>query len=180
MGHKNDSDELTLSGRNIERKDIKEIIAEKRAASEAFRAGYDARRATLEVSRQLARLREEKRVSQRELARLMATTQQAVSRMESPDYEGHSLRMVRKYAEALGVRPVLTFEALDAPLRTRVIKRTMEHLRPVALKDIRLPLSSEAVVKTMRRAKKKIESFGAATPKTNSPRASARSKSTQK
>lgn len=143
MGRKSDSDDLTLNGRNIERKDIREIIAEKRAASEAFRVGYDARRATLEVSRELARLREEKRVSQEELAKRMHTTQQSVSRMESPDYERHSLRLIRKYAAALGMRPVITFEAVEpassAKFSGATSKRSRKHAAQMPLVMKRAP-----------------------------------------
>jgi transcriptional regulator with XRE-family HTH domain len=36
------------------------------------------------------------------LARRMGTSQQQVSRLESPSYEGHSLSMLRRVADVLG------------------------------------------------------------------------------
>ncbi len=35
---------------------------------------------------------------------MLGTRQQVISRLEDPDYEGHSVRMLRRYAEALGAR----------------------------------------------------------------------------
>ncbi|MDD5170551.1 MAG: zeta toxin family protein [Syntrophales bacterium] len=50
----------------------------------------------------LAALRKESGLSQRELAKRVGTTQQQISRLESPSYEGHSLSMLRRVAEAIG------------------------------------------------------------------------------
>jgi transcriptional regulator with XRE-family HTH domain len=55
-----------------------------------------------EVALKLAALRKEAGLSQKELARLVGTSQQQVSRLESPHYEGHSLSMIRRVAEVLG------------------------------------------------------------------------------
>jgi transcriptional regulator with XRE-family HTH domain len=51
---------------------------------------------------QLAALREQAGLSQKDLARKLRTSQQQISRLESPAYEGHSLSMLRRVAEALG------------------------------------------------------------------------------
>ena len=51
---------------------------------------------------QLAALRKESGLSQKELAKRVGTSQQQISRLESPSYEGHSLSMIRRVAEALG------------------------------------------------------------------------------
>ncbi len=56
-----------------------------------------------DVALQLAALREKAGLSQRDLARKLHTSQQQISRLESPSYEGHSLSMLRRVAEALGV-----------------------------------------------------------------------------
>jgi ribosome-binding protein aMBF1 (putative translation factor) len=49
-----------------------------------------------DVALQLAALREQAGLSQTELARKLRTTQQQISRLESPGYEGHSLSMLRR------------------------------------------------------------------------------------
>ena len=51
---------------------------------------------------QIAALRNESGLSQKELAMRIGTSQQQISRLESPGYEGHSLSMLRRVAEALG------------------------------------------------------------------------------
>ena len=55
-----------------------------------------------DVAVQLAALRKEAGLSQKELAQRVGTSQQQISRLESPSYEGHSLSMLRRVAEALG------------------------------------------------------------------------------
>ena len=51
---------------------------------------------------QLTALRDKAGLSQKELARKLHTSQQNISRLESPSYEGHSLTMLRRVAEVLG------------------------------------------------------------------------------
>jgi transcriptional regulator with XRE-family HTH domain len=57
-----------------------------------------------EIAMQLAALRKKSGLSQKELARRLGTSQQQISRLESPLYEGHSLSMLRRVAEVLGAR----------------------------------------------------------------------------
>jgi len=54
-----------------------------------------------DVALQIAALREKAGLSQKDLARKLHTSQQNISRLESPSYEGHSLSMLRRVAEAL-------------------------------------------------------------------------------
>ena len=56
-----------------------------------------------DVALQLTALREKVGLSQKDLARKLHTSQQQISRLESPSYEGHSLSMLRRVAEVLGV-----------------------------------------------------------------------------
>ena len=55
-----------------------------------------------DVALQLAALRKDSGLSQAELAKRVGTSQQQISRLESPNYEGHSLSMLRRVAEVLG------------------------------------------------------------------------------
>ena len=55
-----------------------------------------------DIALKLSALRKEAGLSQKELARRVGTTQQQISRLESPSYEGHSLSMLRRVAEVLG------------------------------------------------------------------------------
>ena len=67
-----------------------------------------------DVALQIAALREKAGLSQRDLARKLKTTQQQISRLESPDYEGHSLSMLRRVAKALHARVRVVLEAEPA------------------------------------------------------------------
>jgi transcriptional regulator with XRE-family HTH domain len=55
-----------------------------------------------DVALKLASLRRASGLSQKELAKRVGTSQQQISRLESPAYEGHSLSMLRRVAEVLG------------------------------------------------------------------------------
>lgn len=67
-----------------------------------FAKRFDEAGAAWDVALQIATLREQAGLSQKELARKLGTSQQQISRLESPSYEGHSLSMLRRVAEALG------------------------------------------------------------------------------
>jgi transcriptional regulator with XRE-family HTH domain len=63
-----------------------------------------------DVAVQIAAMRKEAGLSQKDLARKLKTSQQQISRLESPGYEGHSLSMLRRVAHALHARLKVTFE----------------------------------------------------------------------
>ena len=50
---------------------------------------------------QIAALRQQAGLSQKELAERLKTSQQQVRRLESPNYEGHSLSTMRRVADIL-------------------------------------------------------------------------------
>jgi transcriptional regulator with XRE-family HTH domain len=54
-----------------------------------------------DVAIQLVSLRKKAGLSQKELAKRVGTSQQQISRLESPSYEGHSLSMLRRVADVL-------------------------------------------------------------------------------
>jgi transcriptional regulator with XRE-family HTH domain len=54
-----------------------------------------------DVAIQLVSLRKKSGLSQKELAKRVGTSQQQISRLESPSYGGHSLSMLRRVAEVL-------------------------------------------------------------------------------
>src|SRR5665213_3671894 len=63
-----------------------------------------------DVALQLAALRQKAGLSQTDLARKLKTSQQQISRLESPGYEGHSLSMLRRMASALNSHVRVIFE----------------------------------------------------------------------
>ena len=68
----------------------------------AFRKAYEEEGIYAELAIQVARLRAKRGLSQRELARRLHTSQQTISRLESPRNGSLSLRTLIKLAHALG------------------------------------------------------------------------------
>lgn len=60
------------------------------------------------------RLRSDAGLTQRQLAARVGTTASVICRLESSDYGGHSLSMLRRVAAAVGKRVVVRFELEDA------------------------------------------------------------------
>src|SRR6266550_4898338 len=77
-----------------------------------------------DVALQLAALREEAGLSQLELARKLRTTQQQISRLESPSYEGHSLSMLRRVARVLNAHVRVVFEPGKKTATPRVAEKS--------------------------------------------------------
>ena len=76
-----------------------------------FKANYQEERQALVLAIKIAKLREKKGLSQQQMAALMGTSQQAISRIESGDYEGFTLKTLEKIAEATGTRVKIEFVA---------------------------------------------------------------------
>ena len=76
-----------------------------------FKAHYQEERQVLKLAMKIAKLREKKGLSQQQMAKLMGTSQQAVSRIESGEYEGFTLKTLEKIAEATGTRVKIEFVA---------------------------------------------------------------------
>jgi transcriptional regulator with XRE-family HTH domain len=75
-----------------------------------FAAHFEQAGEAWDVALQITALRKKAGLSQKELARLLKTSQQQISRLESSGYEGHSLSMLRRVAEALHARVRVVFE----------------------------------------------------------------------
>jgi len=76
-----------------------------------FKRLYDDERQALKLAIKIAALREKKGLSQQELAKRMGTSQQAISRIESGEYEGFTLKTLEKIAEATGMKVKIDFVA---------------------------------------------------------------------
>ena len=73
-----------------------------------------------DVALQIAALRGQAGISQKDLAKLLKTSQQQISRLESPGYEGHSLSTLRRVADALHARLRIVFEPAKTGNGTRI------------------------------------------------------------
>jgi ribosome-binding protein aMBF1 (putative translation factor) len=76
----------------------------------AFAERFERAGAAWNIALQIAALRKQAGLSQKDLARELKTSQQQISRLESPAYEGHSLSMLRRVAEALDAELKISFE----------------------------------------------------------------------
>lgn len=89
MGKKNTTNAVEILRRRYVKDDPKRkaSVATERLNSEIARLLYD--------------MRTEAGLTQEQLAELVGTTQSVISRLEDSDYDGHSLTMLNRIAEAL-------------------------------------------------------------------------------
>jgi transcriptional regulator with XRE-family HTH domain len=86
---------------------------EKQLQDPDFAARFEYAGEAWDVALQIAALRRQAGLSQKELAKLLKTSQQQISRLESASYEGHSLSMLRRVAEVLHARVRVVFEPIE-------------------------------------------------------------------
>jgi transcriptional regulator with XRE-family HTH domain len=75
---------------------------ERKLQDAGLRARFEAADQAWDIALQLAVLRQARGLTQKQVAELLGTKQQAIARLEDPAYTGHSLSMLRRYVEALG------------------------------------------------------------------------------
>jgi transcriptional regulator with XRE-family HTH domain len=95
----------------------------------AFVARFKKAGEAWDVGLQIAALRERAGLSQKDLAKLLKTSQQQISRLESPDYEGHSLSMLRRVANALHASVRVVFEPAQATTKGAHVAEPSEPYR---------------------------------------------------
>src|SRR6266487_6517258 len=91
-----------------------DLFLEEQLKDPAFAERFEKAGEAWDVALQIAALREKAGLSQRDLARKLKTSQQNISRLESPSYEGHSLTMLRRVAEVLGATVRVAIEPRNA------------------------------------------------------------------
>ena len=88
--------------------------------------GLKRTRKELALGRKIRAMREGRGLSQAQLARALKTRAPAISRIENADYDGHSLRILRKIADYFGQNLVVTFEPkYPAPAALKRIQREL-------------------------------------------------------
>lgn len=87
---------------------------ERKLQDDGFRARFEAADQAWDIALQLAALRRARGLTQKQVAELLGTKQQAIARLEDPTYTGHSLSMVRRYVEALGASLDVTIVPAEA------------------------------------------------------------------
>ena len=91
-----------------------ELIGDDAAAQEEFEDGL----VNIEAAQLIYDMRSKAGLSQRELARKVGTSASAINRLESADYEGHTVAMVRRIATALNRR----LELRAVPIKRAAVK----------------------------------------------------------
>jgi len=76
-------------------------------------ADYEREELNADIARTIYDLRTKAGLSQRELAKLIGTSASAICRLEDADYEGHSLNMLKRIADALGQRLQIRFVPVE-------------------------------------------------------------------
>ncbi len=87
-----------------------DVYLEEQLKDKSFAERFEQAGKAWDVAMQLAALRKEAGLSQKELACKLKTSQQQISRLESPAYEGHSLSMLRRVARVLNAEVKVAFE----------------------------------------------------------------------
>lgn len=100
---------------------------EEQLKDDAFAARFKRAGEAWDVALQIAALRHQLGMSQKDLAKILGTSQQQVSRLESPGYEGHSLSMLRRVAEALNARVRVVFEPLKEGVAMEVAEAPTDY-----------------------------------------------------
>lgn len=77
------------------------------------KASVQEERVNAEVAQLIHDLRKNADLSQKALAELIGTTQSVISRLEDADYDGHSLSMLHRIAEALNQKLTVVMTAHD-------------------------------------------------------------------
>lgn len=75
-----------------------------------LRKEYDALEEEFLLASEIIQLRKEKKLTQKELAKEIGTSQPAIARLESGNYKNLSLAFLRKLAEALDAVPEIHFK----------------------------------------------------------------------
>ena len=91
-------------------KNALEMLKRRREKDPELRRLYEEERINFQIALLIRKEREAAGMTQKQLADLIDTTQSVISRLEDSDYEGHSLSIVARIAEALDRKLVLNFQ----------------------------------------------------------------------
>ena len=89
-----------------------DLYLEEQLKDPVFAERFEAAGEAWDVALKIAALREKAGLSQKDLARKLHTSQQQISRLESPSYEGHSLSMLRRVARVLNAEVKVEFKTV--------------------------------------------------------------------
>ena len=91
--------------------DAREILNRRLGQSASRREAIDQIKQDMAIGSQIHAARQAAGLTQAELASRVGTTQSVISALESAEYEGHSMTMLRRIAQAMGMRIHVQFIA---------------------------------------------------------------------
>lgn len=120
MAHEKDETTTTRSGGSPEERggggSTGRFLRRRYVGDDTARAAsVEQERVNAQVAQLIYDQRKAAGLSQRELAELIGTQQSVISRLESADYDGHSLTMLERIAQAVNRRLRVAMERTDAP-----------------------------------------------------------------
>jgi ribosome-binding protein aMBF1 (putative translation factor) len=90
-------------------RDFAKVIAHQLAGDRKLRAAVEKERLNAAIAELILAERTNAKLTQRQLADAVGTKQPVIARLEDADYDGHSLTMLWRIADALGKRLELRF-----------------------------------------------------------------------
>ncbi|MEJ2187371.1 MAG: helix-turn-helix transcriptional regulator [Gemmatimonadota bacterium] len=96
-----------MADKNKKTADAVELLDRLVGDDQSTRRLIEAERVNAQVASEIHALRMARGLTQQQLAERVGTTQSVIARLEDADYEGHSLRMLRRIADALDARVVV-------------------------------------------------------------------------
>lgn len=99
-------------------KSFSEVLRKKRAADPELAAAIADERFNINVGAEIYRVRTEAKLTQGQLADKVGTHQSVIARLEDADYDGHSLAMLKRIGDALGMTLRVEFRPRSAEWRS--------------------------------------------------------------
>ena len=90
-----------------------ETLLNKQLKNKQFRKEYNALEEEFEIAKEVIKLRQNAKLTQKELAEKAGTSQPAIARLESGEYKNLTLSFLRRIGEVLGVVPEVHFRKLN-------------------------------------------------------------------
>lgn len=119
--------EKLKAGETMKKTDFDKYL-EEQLKDPAFADRFERAGEAWDVALQISALRRQAGLSQKDLAKLLKTSQQQVSRLESPGYEGHSLSMLRRLADALHAKVRVVFEPAEKGAGMKIAESNATYL----------------------------------------------------
>ena len=91
-----------------------EDFLKERLKNPAVKREYDALQQDFSLAKEVIELRIKNNLTQKELAKLIGTSQPAIARLESGSYQNLTLSFIRRIAEALGAIPEIHLKKKQA------------------------------------------------------------------